>query len=58
MFYNLFGVMNMNYDLLKKNFESHGFSTQYFKTKEEAAEYLCQNLKGKTIGFGGSKNSL
>ena len=27
----------MNYDILKKNFEKHGFHTAYFETGEEAA---------------------
>lgn len=44
----------MNIELLKKNFESHGFHTCFFQTKEEAASYLKENIHGKTVGFGGS----
>lgn len=44
----------MDYQALKKNFEGHKFQTSYFKTKEEAAAYLKDQLHGKTIGFGGS----
>lgn len=44
----------MDYSLLKKNFEAHRFHTSYFETKEEAAEYLTEQLKGETVGFGGS----
>lgn len=43
----------MDYGLLKKNFEHHGFQTSYFETGKEAAEYLGQVLHGKTIGIGG-----
>ena len=44
----------MDYQVLKKNFENHRFQTSYFKTKEEAAAYLKEQLHGKTIAFGGS----
>lgn len=44
----------MNRELLKKNFESHGFTTSFFNTKEEAAAYLNGQLHGKKIAFGGS----
>lgn len=44
----------MNYDLLKKNFEKHGFQTSYFQTKEEASTYMAEKIKGKTVAFGGS----
>lgn len=44
----------MNRELLKKNFESHGFTTSFFNTKEEAAAYLNGRLHGKKIAFGGS----
>ena len=44
----------MNKELLKKNFEAHGFTTQFFDTKEEATQYLTDMIKGKTIGSGGS----
>lgn len=44
----------MNRDLLKQNFENHGFETSFFDTKEKAAQYIFENVKGKTIAFGGS----
>ncbi len=39
---------------LLENLKNHGFSTQYFDTAAEAGAYLCNALKGETIGFGGS----
>ena len=39
---------------LLENLKRHGFSTQYFDTAAEACSYLCDTLKGETIGFGGS----
>ena len=44
----------MDYDKIRKNFENHGFATQFFATKEEATEYLVNTLNRQTIGFGGS----
>lgn len=44
----------MNYEVLKKNFENHGFGTAYFETKEEAASYLKEKVTGKTVAIGGS----
>ena len=44
----------MNYEELKKNFESHGFTTRYFNSSDEAKKYLVENIQGRTIGFGGS----
>lgn len=37
----------MNYDILKKNFEKHGFHTAFFETGEEAASYIKEMVKGK-----------
>lgn len=45
----------MDYDLLRKNFESHRFSTQFFATGAEATAYLAGKLNGRAIGIGGSK---
>ena len=47
----------MNRAKLIENFEKNGFSVKYFDTKEQAAEYLKGELKGETIGFGGSLTS-
>jgi L-lactate utilization protein LutB len=44
----------MNYPELKINFEKHGFYTKYFETKEEATAYIASQIKGRTVGFGGS----
>jgi hypothetical protein len=44
----------MNLDLLKKNLEANGFTYRYFPTAQEAGDYLCAQLHGKTIGIGGS----
>lgn len=44
----------MNRELLKKNFEAHGFQTSFFETKEEALGYLTGQLKGRSIALGGS----
>ena len=43
----------MDYTVLKKNFENHRFHTSYFETKEKAAAYLAEQIKGETVGFGG-----
>ena len=48
----------MEYTVIRKNFEKHGFSTQLFPTKEEARDYLVDTLKNQTIGFGGSVTLL
>ena len=39
---------------LLDNFKSHGFTAKYFDTAAEASNYLAGELKGETIGFGGS----
>lgn len=44
----------MNYSLIRKNFEQHGFGTQLFSGKEEVCDYLSGLLHHQTIGFGGS----
>ena len=44
----------MNYDILKKNFEKHGFHSAYFETGEEAASYIKEMVKGKAVALGGS----
>ncbi len=37
-----------------KNLKSRGFDPHYFQTGTEAVEHLAAQLKGRTIGFGGS----
>lgn len=44
----------MDFITLSKNFKSHGFSVRYFDTAAEANFYLCEELKGEVVGFGGS----
>lgn len=46
----------MSYDFtkLKKNLEQKGYQMHIFDTKEEAAEYLDNQIDGKTVGMGGS----
>lgn len=45
----------MDYSQIRQNFEKHGFTTQFFSTKEEASRYLSDALQNQTIGFGGSE---
>lgn len=40
---------------LEKNLKARGIDFRYFETGEEAAEYLCAELDGVTVGIGGSK---
>lgn len=44
----------MDYQAIRQNFENHGFTTQFFPTKEDATDYFAQKLQRSTIGFGGS----
>lgn len=44
----------MDYATIRQIFEKHGFSTQLFPNREEAAAYLSGALDRQTIGFGGS----
>ena len=44
----------MNIDATLENLTKHGFRARFFPTKEEAASALCEELRGKTVGFGGS----
>lgn len=38
----------------KENLEKKHYAVQVFETKEEAKAYLLENIKGVTVGFGGS----
>lgn len=44
----------MDIQLTLENLQKHGFSARYFETKEAAAQALCDELHGTTVGFGGS----
>lgn len=48
----------MEYSQIRQNFERHGFTTQFFSTKEEASGYLADILQNQTIGFGGSETLM
>ena len=39
----------------EKALTGNGFQVSCFETKEEAAAYLSEEIKGKTVGFGGSE---
>ena len=41
-------------DLFLKALESKGYKARYFATGKEAADYVCSQVKGCTVGFGGS----
>ncbi len=45
----------INIDKTMKNLVARGFDASYFATGKEAADYIASQLKGETIGFGGSK---
>ena len=44
----------MNLENAVKNLKLAGFSVQVFDTGAEAAEWLNQQVDGKTVGIGGS----
>ncbi len=37
-----------------KALENKGYKARYFATGKEAADYVCSQVKGCTVGFGGS----
>ena len=44
----------MDFTKVKSNLEKNGFIVTCFENGKEAAEYLDQQIDGKTVGFGGS----
>lgn len=44
----------IDWDKLVTTFEKKGFSVRVFSDISQAKEYLCTNLRGKSVGFGGS----
>lgn len=44
----------MQLETVKKNLENKGYKVSCFSTKEEAAQYICDNIKGQKVGMGGS----
>ena len=45
----------MNIELALANLKRHGFDAVYFDTAAQAAEYVADELKGMSVGIGGSK---
>lgn len=41
-------------DELILNLEKRGYTVKFFETKEEAVSYMSGEIKGKTVGIGGS----
>lgn len=39
---------------LQENLESRGFKVSYFDKKEDGAQYICDQVTGQKVGFGGS----
>ena len=48
----------LNKELLKQNFEAHGFIVRFFDTADDAAAYLTRRLAGQTVGFGDSETLI
>lgn len=44
----------INIDETIKNLKHRGFDVSFFENRNEAVDYLSSQLKGETIGFGGS----
>lgn len=44
----------MDCEALKKNFEKRGFQTAFFENGGQAARYLKERVRGKTVALGGS----
>ena len=44
----------MNQEILKQNFENHGFKTAFFSTAKEAADYLSARIRETSVSIGGS----
>lgn len=43
-----------NFEILRENLAQRGFTSSYFETAQEAAEYLDRQIDGRTVAFGGS----
>ena len=44
----------MDFADIKKTLEKNGFAVSCFENKEAAADYLEQQIAGKSVAFGGS----
>lgn len=47
-------TVNKNFNEIKSNLEELGYKVSCFDTKEEATEYIKNEVKEKTVGFGAS----
>lgn len=45
----------MNIEKAIKNFKLRGYTVKHFATGTEAADYMAAQIKGRTVGIGGSK---
>lgn len=45
----------MNIEKTVDNLKNRGFSVRRFDTASQAADYLVENIRGTTVGIGGSK---
>ena len=43
-----------NFDAVKQNLESRGYTVRVFAAGKEAADYLDAAIDGASVGFGGS----
>lgn len=46
--------MELQIQRAKEAFEKNGFGCTYFETAEQAVNYLAEQVRGKTVAFGGS----
>lgn len=46
--------MNEIFDILTNNLIKRGYSVKQFEKREEAAQYLCDEIQNTSVGFGGS----
>lgn len=45
----------MNIEKAIRNFELRGYTVKHFATGAEATDYMAAQIKGRTVGIGGSK---
>lgn len=48
-------IFGIDFKELETNFIKRGFEFKLFDTKEQATDYIVNQCKGKSVGFGGSK---
>jgi L-lactate utilization protein LutB len=47
----------MNIEKAIENLKRHGFTVTYFETGAQAADYMAEQISGKTVGMGGSQTA-